>query len=59
MRQLYTKYKDVVMYGIFGVCTTLVNIAVYWLCAHVFSRIVKLDLFCDRNAVVSNERCAV
>lgn len=43
MRQLYIKYKDVILYGIFGVCTTLVNIAVYWLCAHVFSLSVSVS----------------
>lgn len=29
LRQLYEKYKDLIPYGIFGVCTTLVNIASY------------------------------
>jgi putative flippase GtrA len=36
MKALYDKYKDVIPYLFFGVCTTLVNIAVYWLCAHPF-----------------------
>lgn len=31
------KYKDVIPYLFFGVCTTLVNMVVYWVCAHVFS----------------------
>ena len=35
MQDLYRKYKDVIPYMFFGVCTTLVNIAVYWFCAHV------------------------
>lgn len=34
MRRLWEKYKDVTAYLFFGVCTTLVNIAVYWICAH-------------------------
>lgn len=34
MRRIYEKYKDVIPYLFFGVCTTLVNIAVYWICAH-------------------------
>ncbi len=34
IRGLYNKYKDIIAYGIFGVLTTLVNIAVYWLMAH-------------------------
>lgn len=34
LNDLYQKYKDVIPYGVFGVLTTLVNIAVYWLMAH-------------------------
>lgn len=30
------KYKDVILYLIFGVLTTIVNIVVYWLMAHPF-----------------------
>ena len=33
-QRIYTKYKDVIPYLFFGVCTTLVNVIVYWLCAH-------------------------
>ncbi|MCQ2410253.1 MAG: GtrA family protein [Elusimicrobiaceae bacterium] len=32
--RLYGKYKFFVFYGIFGALTTLVNVLVYWLCAH-------------------------
>lgn len=32
--QLIKKYKDILLYGIFGVLTTVVNIATYWLAAH-------------------------
>lgn len=35
MRALFQKYRGLILYGIFGVCTTLVNIAAYWLCARV------------------------
>lgn len=31
---LIKKYRDIIMYGIFGVLTTLVNIVMYWVCAH-------------------------
>lgn len=31
---LYQKYKDILFYGIFGVLTTLVNLVVYFICAH-------------------------
>lgn len=34
IKKLYQKYSDMIPYLIFGVLTTLVNIAVYWLCAH-------------------------
>lgn len=34
LKALYQKYKDIIPYGVFGVLTTLVNIAVYWLMAH-------------------------
>ena len=33
-QRIYTKHKDVIPYLFFGVCTTLVNVIVYWLCAH-------------------------
>lgn len=33
-KQLYEKYKDLIPYGIFGVLTTVVNIASYWVAAH-------------------------
>jgi len=36
VKQLYTKYKDVIPYLFFGVCTTAVNVASYWVFAHVF-----------------------
>lgn len=34
MLQLLNKYKDFILYAIFGVLTTLVNVVVYWLLAH-------------------------
>lgn len=34
MQQLWNRYKEVILYLVFGVCTTLVNIIVYYLCAH-------------------------
>ena len=33
-KSLYGKYKDLIPYAVFGVLTTLVNVAVYWLAAH-------------------------
>ena len=37
MRKLFERYRDVIPYLFFGVCTTFVNIVVYWICAHLFS----------------------
>ena len=34
IKQLLIKYQDLLLYGIFGVLTTLVNIVSYWLMAH-------------------------
>lgn len=31
---LYHKYKDILFYAVFGVLTTVVNIVVYYICAH-------------------------
>ena len=35
LKKLFVKYKDIISYLFFGVCTTVVNIVAYWLCAHV------------------------
>ena len=34
LRKMYEKYKDVIPYLFFGVCTTLVNMVAYWVAAH-------------------------
>lgn len=34
LKELYTRYADVIPYLFFGVCTTLVNLVVYWFAAH-------------------------
>ena len=34
MMRLIRKYRDLILYAVFGVLTTLVNTVVYWLCAH-------------------------
>ena len=36
LKELWAKYKDLIPYGIFGVLTTAVNVAVYALCARIF-----------------------
>lgn len=30
------RYRDVILYLFLGVCTTIVNVVVYWCCAHMF-----------------------
>ena len=35
LKKLAVKYKDMIAYLVFGVLTTLVNIAVYWAAAHL------------------------
>ena len=35
IKQLYEKYKAIIMYGIFGVLTTAVNIVMYNLCYNI------------------------
>ncbi len=35
MKKLLIKYKDILLYGIFGVLTTLTNITCYWLLSKV------------------------
>lgn len=34
LKELMEKYWDVIPYMFFGVCTTLVNVVAYWICAH-------------------------
>lgn len=36
VKALFRKYKDVIPYLFFGVCTTAVNVVTYWLFAHIF-----------------------
>ena len=35
MKKLIVKYKHFILYAVFGVLTTVVNIAAYWLCTRV------------------------
>ena len=35
VKKLFEKYKDVIPYLIFGVITTLINIAAYWVGSHI------------------------
>ena len=46
VKKIYSKYKSLILYMFFGICTTAVNIVSFWLMAHllnfgtVFSSIV-------------------
>ncbi len=37
VKEILYKYRDVIPYLFFGVCTTVVNVIVYWGCAHLLS----------------------
>jgi putative flippase GtrA len=37
IKELIQKYEDVIPYLFFGVCTTVVNVVVYWICAHLLA----------------------
>lgn len=37
------KYKDIILYAIFGVLTTIVNIGTYWIIAHQWSMSVMFS----------------
>lgn len=43
IRALFIKYKGIILYLFFGVCTTLVNILSYWVCAHPLGMSVMLS----------------
>lgn len=43
VEQVFIKYKDIVLYTFFGVCTTIVNILSYWICAHILHISVMLS----------------
>lgn len=34
LKKVYDNYKDIIPYIFFGICTTVVNVAVYWLLTH-------------------------
>lgn len=43
IRSLWNKYYDIIPYAVFGVLTTVVNIAVYWITAHLLALSVMLS----------------
>ena len=36
LKKLFVRYRDIISYLFFGVCTTLINLIVYYACAHPF-----------------------
>lgn len=47
IKELFVKYKELIVYVVFGVLTTVVNFAVFW----IFSKILGEDLYLVNNAV--------
>ncbi len=46
IKELFEKHRDVIPYLFFGVCTTLVNLAAYWVAAHLLEwRVVPSTIF--------------
>lgn len=37
MKNLIKNHRDLILYLIFGICTTLVNMFTYWFCAHILN----------------------
>lgn len=42
IKEYWDKYKDVILYLVFGVFTTVVNIVVYWVAVHVLGTSVMV-----------------
>lgn len=40
---LWNRYKNIIPYAVFGVLTTIVNIVIYWLTAHLMALSVMLS----------------
>ena len=34
LKNFYKRYKDIIPYLFFGVCTTIINVIIYWIMAH-------------------------
>ncbi len=51
-KRICKKYKDFILYAVFGVLTTLVNMTVYWVLAHIFKVRVMPSTICAWVAAV-------
>ena len=47
IKELYLKYKEIINYLIFGVLTTVVSLATYYIC--VYTHAYKCILFCKNE----------
>ncbi len=47
IKELLVRYKELILYGIFGVLTTAVNVATFWICGKIFGE----ELYLVSNAV--------
>lgn len=43
IKELYKKYSDLIPYLFFGVCTTIVNVGIYWLFSHLLKQKVMVS----------------
>lgn len=43
IKDIYSKYKDIIPYAFFGVLTTIINIVVYYVMAHFFKITIMIS----------------
>ena len=53
MKRIWERYKDIIPYLFYGVCTTVINIIVYWAMAHILKLTVMLSTIIAWTAAVS------
>lgn len=41
MKRIWERYKDIITYLFYGVCTTFINIVVYWILSYFFDVMVS------------------
>lgn len=45
IKEIYMKYKDILMYILFGASTTAINVIIYWILAHPFNLDIMISTF--------------
>ena len=53
LKRIWERYKDIIPYLFYGVCTTVINIIVYWAMAHILKLTVMLSTIIAWTAAVS------